>query len=162
MVVYWLPFELRSDLFAIFYKLLSTQIITKRCTNLPKDSTSIFLHLPSTMTRWWPPFADWKSSKADSAFLARDESIFRRSQERVMASEAWSSLWNTSKALMEGFGGMRWGNFPSLNFCCAKREENVEKRRKNENLWIPLRIQIDSIWYGEILTCTNTSAESDK
>lgn len=84
---------------------------------LPSASTSMFRHRPSTITRWYPPWMGcWNMSKAESTFLARNASILRRSHDRVMASETWSSLWNTSRALMAGFGGMRCGNFPSLNF----------------------------------------------
>jgi hypothetical protein len=45
-----------------------------------------------------------------------------------MASEAWSSLLNTKRALIVGFGGMRCGNFPSLNFC-----QNSANGREGEN-----------------------------
>lgn len=88
---------------------------------------SIFLHLPSTITRWCPPFTGcWNRSKAVSTPFARDVSILRCSHARRIASDAWSSLWNTSRALMAGFGGMRCGNFPSLNFYGRDRRKRVK------------------------------------
>lgn len=96
---------------------------------LPSDSTSMFLHRPSTITRWYAPWTGcWNISRADSTLLARNDSMFRRSHDLVMASETWSSLWNTSRALTAGFGGMRCGNFPSLNFCGFGRDWKMEKR----------------------------------
>lgn len=137
---------------------------------LPSDSTSMFLHLPSTITKWWPPLTGcWNKSNAVSVLLARDDSMLRWSQARLNASEAWSSLWNTRRALMAGFGGMRCGNFPSLNFCWVKKGQNWvgEKlflSKSNQfNLMIALRstAQTTNIGSNSKLCSSNESPPSD-
>ena len=101
----------------------------KMSTNLPNDSISVFLHLPSTITRWCPPFEGlWKSSNAESVLFVRVDSIFRRSQALNKASLTWSSLWKTINARTDGFGGMRYGYFPSWSFYTKKVIEKKEDK----------------------------------
>lgn len=74
-----------------------------------------------------------------STHFALDDSMLRRSHDRVMASETWSSLWKTKRARIAGLGGMRCGNFPSLNFyvvCLRTSTESGEKRVKRKKTFL--------------------------